>query len=90
MALDKTRVKTAIVDRIEADYSITFDPAQRIQAEKIWNLVVDEIFKEIKTYGELQLLAQDINVDPGTFTAGITPVTGVGTSQAVTLTGRIE
>lgn len=90
MGLDKNRVKVNIVSRIETDYSIGFTPAQRIEAEKIWNIVVDELFKEIKTFGDLVLLAQDIKVDPGTFTAGVTAVTGVGISQATTLTGRLE
>lgn len=86
MALDKDRLKTNIVNRIESEYGISFTPAQRTQAEKIWNIVADEIINEFKTNAKLNFTANDFKVDAGSFVVGATPVTGQG--QNATITGK--
>lgn len=90
MAMNAATIATNIANRLETDYGIVFTPEQQAEAEKIWNIVFDEFIKHFKTNAELKLLANDIHVSPGTFTAGATPVTGQGENQAVTLTGKME
>lgn len=91
MALDKDRVADNIVDRIELDYGITFTPAQRANARKIWNLVADEIIKEIKINADIVLLDGDISVPAnGLLDGDGQPVTGTAQTAAVTLMGRLD
>jgi hypothetical protein len=91
MALDKDRVADNIVDRIEADFGITFTVDQRANARKIWNLVADEMIKEIKLFGDIVLLQGDIQVPAlGLLDGDGQPVTGTAETAAVTLTGRLD
>lgn len=91
MALDKDRLKNNIVNRIETDYGITFTPAQRIQAEKIWNLVAEEIINEFKNFAKLNFASAEIKINPGTFSApgGGGAITGQGENAVVSLKGSI-
>lgn len=94
MPLDKDRLGNAIVDRILTFAGIAPTGTDETTYRNMWKAIADEIVKEFAVNADLVLLSGDIPVNPGTFvennpTPG-TPITGVGTSQAVTLTGRIE
>lgn len=94
MSLDKDRLGSALWTRIKSvagPYTPGIGATEDAQGELIWKAIADEIIKEVKTNGAIHLLAGDIPVNPGTFKDSLVqPITGVGSSQGVTLTGKIE
>lgn len=92
--MDKDRLGNAIADRIITFSGNALSGADETQLRNLWKAIAEEIVNEIDTFAQLDLLAADIPVDPGTFVENLpvpgTPITGVGISQAVTLVGRIS
>lgn len=58
---------------------------------QVWKIITGQHQQELNNHQDIDLLASDIKVDPGTFTDSIHgPVTGVGVSEAATLTQRTK
>lgn len=79
-----------IANRLETEYGITFTPTEQAQAEKIWRIVFEEYLAHFTANATFTIQLGDLLVDPGTFTAGVTPVTGEGKVKAATLTGKLS
>jgi hypothetical protein len=94
MALDKDRLGNAIADRILTFAGYALAGADDARLRELCKAIADEVIKEVKNHADLDLEAGDIPVDPGTFVENnpvpATPITGVGTSQAVILPMRIK
>lgn len=58
------------------------------QLTQLWKVITGQHQSELNTHQDIILQAADIKVDPGTFSNGGGSVTGVGVSEAATLTQR--
>lgn len=96
MALDSSRWGPAVADAVQA-WSSANVPQNRItfitnsELEDLWMVITGQHKTELNNHQDIDLLASDIKVDPGTFKDSLTnPITGVGVSEAVTLTQRTK
>jgi hypothetical protein len=92
MAMDGDRLGTAIKNAFQAlnGNSGGMTPAEVAQMEAFCQALAKEIVKEIKDHADIVLAAADIPVGPGSFANAGGPVTGVGASNAVTLSTKIK
>lgn len=92
MALDKDVLGKNISDALKASNpnSGGMTSAESADMEAKWKIVADEMIKYFKANMDINLAAADIPVGPGTFANGGGPVTGVGSSNAVLLSGKIQ
>lgn len=92
MAINENNVTENILNGIETTYGFTFSAPQRIEAKKVWLVVVTEIMKELKDNADIVLLAGDITVPATGLTApaGGGAVTGTASIAAATITGKLD
>lgn len=61
------------------------------QLKQLWQIITGQHKTELNTNQDIQLLLNDIPVLPGSFQDSThSPITGLGSSQAVTLTQRTK
>jgi hypothetical protein len=96
MALSKSRLKGVLKAAIEANIrstvlsgDATAYPQLTAWSDAMAQSISDAIVDEFVNNGVISVDVGGVNVNPGTFTVGATPVTGVGTTQSTTKTGGI-
>jgi hypothetical protein len=90
MAMNADTLAQAIVDQLEIQLDFTFTPEQEAKAKLTWKAVATALIAHVASSATITLAQGDVDILPGTFTAGATPVTGEGENEAVALTGKIS
>jgi len=93
VATSGDRLGDAIVDALKSNgfYPGSASPSQESRSRAEWKVIAATILAELKNNQDIVLQAGDIPVDPGTFQDSThQPITGVGVSEATTLSGRTQ
>lgn len=86
MPLSKTGLSTRLKTEIEAKFgSAPFPVDLKKFTDAMANAIVDEIVANIT----ITLSSNDIPIAPGSFVAGVVPVTGLGLQTPVTLNNKV-
>ena len=90
MPLSNTKTGDAIAAYIQSVKPTPGIPVSTNALKLIWDGIMNIIYGDMKTDLTLNFDAGDIKVDPGTFKDSVSiPITGVGTSESATLTGKV-
>lgn len=91
-AMDKVRLGTALKAAVLAlnPNAGGMSGAETAQLQAYMEAIADEIIKEIKANADIDLPVGQIPVGPGSFANGAGPVSGVGSSNAVLIQGKIK
>jgi len=91
--MNKDRLATAIVTAIQGlspSWGL-LTPGEQAIALTYWKAIANEIINEIKDHADIELMASDISILPGTFEDSLNaPITGLGENDAVILTEKIK
>jgi hypothetical protein len=96
MALNSTRLKNALKPKIESyirsfilEGDATPYPNLTEFSGALAQAIAEEVVTELTTNAVVTVSVPSVSVSAGTFTAGVTPVTGTGTTATTNANGTV-